>query len=55
MGKALSQDADAILSHGVKDLDLERRTLTVRQGKGGKDRVTVVAATSEPLTFNVER
>ena len=26
----------------VKDLDLERRTLTVRQGKGNKDRVTVL-------------
>jgi len=39
----------------VKDLDLERRTLTVRRGKGGKDRVTVVAGTSELLTFNVER
>jgi integron integrase len=26
----------------VKDLDLDRRTLTVRQGKGGKDRTTMV-------------
>ena len=26
----------------VKDLDLERRTATVRNGKGGKDRVTVI-------------
>jgi integron integrase len=26
----------------VKDLDLERRELTVRNGKGGKDRVTVI-------------
>jgi site-specific recombinase XerD len=26
----------------VKDLDLERRVLTVRHGKGGKDRVTVI-------------
>jgi integron integrase len=28
----------------VKDLDLERRELTVRNGKGGKDRVTVIPA-----------
>jgi integron integrase len=28
----------------VKDLDLERREVTVRNGKGGKDRVTVVPA-----------
>ena len=27
----------------VKDLDVERRQLTVRMGKGGKDRVTVLA------------
>lgn len=26
----------------VKDLDLERRTITVREGKGGKDRTTLV-------------
>ena len=26
----------------IKDVDLQRRTLTVRSGKGGKDRVTVL-------------
>jgi integron integrase len=26
----------------VKDLDLERRTITIREGKGGKDRTTMV-------------
>ena len=26
----------------MKDLDLERRTITVREGKGGKDRTTMV-------------
>jgi len=30
------------LSLRVKDLDLARRQITVRQGKGGKDRVTMV-------------
>jgi integron integrase len=30
------------LSVRVKDLDLERRVLTVRHGKGGKDRVTII-------------
>src|SRR5690606_1978701 len=29
----------------VKDLDLERREITVREGKGGKDRVTMVPET----------
>jgi integron integrase len=28
----------------VKDLDLERRVITIRHGKGGKDRVTVIPA-----------
>jgi integron integrase len=28
----------------VKDLDLDRRALTIRDGKGGKDRVTVIPA-----------
>jgi integron integrase len=27
----------------IKDLDIERREITVRRGKGGKDRVTVIA------------
>ncbi len=34
----------------VKDLDLERRVLTIRQGKGGKDRTTMIAdSLIEPL------
>ncbi len=34
----------------VKDLDLERRVITVREGKGGKDRTTMVPASLvEPL------
>ena len=32
----------------VKDLDLVRREILVREGKGGKDRVTVVPATLVP-------
>jgi integron integrase len=40
----------------VKDLDLARLQLTVRDGKGGKDRVTVVATSlSEPLERQLER
>jgi integron integrase len=40
----------------VKDLDLARLQLTVRDGKGGKDRVTVVATSlREPLERQLER
>ncbi|WP_281187145.1 integron integrase [Aquimonas voraii] len=39
----------------VKDVDFERRELLVRQGKGGKDRRTVLpAALVEPLRAQVE-
>lgn len=31
-----------LLQIRVKDIDLERQQLTIRQGKGGKDRVTVI-------------
>jgi integron integrase len=38
----------------VKDLDLERRSITVRDGKGGKDRVTVIPAELvEPLRLHL--
>jgi len=33
----------------VKDLDVERRTITVRQGKGGKDRITMLPERFMPL------
>ena len=40
----------------VKDVDLQIRQRTVRDGKGGKDRVTVLpAALAEPLTAHLER
>jgi len=40
----------------VKDVDLARRQLFVRQGKGGKDRVTVLAAgVVDPLSRQIER
>jgi integron integrase len=39
-----------------KDLDLQRGELTVRRGKGGKDRVTVLAETvREPLREHLKR
>jgi integron integrase len=36
------------LSMRVKDLDLERREITVRQGKGRKDRITMLPASMLP-------
>lgn len=40
----------------VKDIDLERREIIVRDGKGGKDRVTVLPASLvEPLRRQLER
>jgi integron integrase len=40
----------------VKDLDLERCVLTVRDGKGGKDRVTVFPGTlEEPMKLQLSR
>lgn len=42
MGKALHQGSFEPISHGVKDVDLERGQLIVRAGKGDQDRVTVL-------------
>jgi integron integrase len=40
----------------VKDLDLERREITVRDGKGAKDRVTILPAkVVEPLAARLEK
>ncbi len=40
----------------IKDVDLERGTLTVRQGKGDKDRVTVIPASlRDKLAEQIER
>src|SRR5437016_5557953 len=44
------------LSLRVKDVDLERGELTVRRGKGSRDRVTVLAdGVREPLRQQLER
>ena len=40
----------------VKDMDFDRREITVRDGKGGKDRVTLLPErTAAPLAAHVER
>lgn len=40
----------------IKDVDLDRRSITVRDGKGAKDRITVLADRCiEPLTRQIER
>jgi integrase len=39
----------------VKDLDLDRRTIIVREGKGGKDRVTMLPGSlREPILRQIE-
>lgn len=44
------------LSLRVKDVDLQRRQITVRGGKGGKDRTTVLPLTLQaPLTEHLRR
>jgi integron integrase len=44
------------LSLRVKDVDLDRREVTVRRGKGSKDRVTMLpVAVREPLLKQLER
>ena len=37
------------LSLRIKDIDLKNKTLTVRSGKGDKDRVTILAESTVPL------
>ena len=45
-----------LLSLRVKDVDLDRRQLIIRQGKGGKDRVTVLPESlAERLLAHIER
>ena len=40
----------------VKDLDLERRELSIREGKGGRDRISVLPGALVPqLTDQIER
>lgn len=40
----------------VKDIDLDRRTLTIRDGKGGKDRTTVLpTALAAPLAHQLQQ
>lgn len=35
----------------VKDLDLERRQIVIREGKGNKDRITALSSTLEGLLY----
>jgi integron integrase len=45
-----------LMSLRIKDIDLDRGTLTVRQGKGDKDRVTVLPKSlKEALTRQIEK
>ncbi|MGI9086963.1 MAG: integron integrase [Chthoniobacterales bacterium] len=56
MGKALPQDAAPTISHGVKDVDFGYARVTVRDGKGGKDRVTMLPVNlAAPLQRHLEK
>jgi hypothetical protein len=45
------QDSGARGSNAVKDVDLPRRVITVRNGKGGKDRTTLLPCTLHMLVL----
>ncbi|MGK7294963.1 MAG: phage integrase N-terminal SAM-like domain-containing protein [Candidatus Wenzhouxiangella sp. M2_3B_020] len=46
-----ANEVTAFLSHlAVEDVELDRRSIVVRDGKGAKDRVTVRADTRPPAT-----
>lgn len=56
MGQALSQDATPAISHGVKDVDLAYNHIVVRDGKGNKDRVTMLPVSlCQPLERHLRK
>ena len=56
MGKALYQGTFATISHGVKDVDFGRNEIVIHDGKGAKDRVTMLPEKLKPeLQRHLER
>jgi site-specific recombinase XerD len=56
MGYALHQNKIAKVSHGVKDIDFELTQITVRDGKGGKDRITMLPVNAaKPLEHHLQK
>jgi integron integrase len=56
LGKALSQITAQAVSHGVKDIDFALAQISVRDAKGGKDRVTMLPLNlTEPLRRHLMR
>ena len=56
MGKTLPQNATQALSHGVKDVDFGYARITVREGKGAKDRLTMLPVNlAKPLERHLQK
>jgi integrase len=56
VGKALHKGSFETISHGVKDLDFDRGQIVVHDGKGFKDRVTVLPESLRtPLSAHLKR
>ncbi|HEY2681814.1 MAG TPA: integron integrase [Candidatus Udaeobacter sp.] len=56
MGKTLPQIAITTISHGVKDVDFGYLRITVRDGKGAKDRVTMLPVNlAKPLERHLQK
>jgi len=57
VGETLYQESFEAISHGVKDVDFVANQVIVRDGKGFKDRVTVLPESMgnfQPSTFNAQ-
>lgn len=56
MGKTLSQNAFEKVSHGVKDIDFAQSKIEIHDGKGFKDRITMLPEKLKaPMRLHLEK